>query len=114
MSGFCHYIYCLQEESTHFGLRASTNLVWKYPHFLGTKNSYKKNHENSLIFFELNQTFIHNFLSQSCANVPIIYDAYIKNQLNYFSLIKNCFISFFLIFWYAPIPPSCGMPCCRH
>ena len=27
---------------------------------------------------------------------------------------KIWFYSFFLIFWYAPIPPSCWMPCYMH
>ena len=49
---YSHYIYCLQEESIHFGLQALTNFDQEVSkHFL-LKTSYKKNQQNSQIFFD--------------------------------------------------------------
>ena len=38
MSGCSHYMYCLQKESTHFGLSVMENFVLGYQDILGPKN----------------------------------------------------------------------------
>ena len=43
MFGYSYYIYCLQEESTHIGLRVSTNFDLEVSKHFKPKKSYKKN-----------------------------------------------------------------------
>ena len=43
MFQYSHYTYCLQEESTHFGLRVSTYFYLEVlPEFFGTKDHARK------------------------------------------------------------------------
>ena len=39
MFGYSHYIFCLQEESTHFGLTVLTNFGLEIQDILGPKNA---------------------------------------------------------------------------
>ena len=85
MFRFFQIIYCLQEESTNFK----------------TKD------------FELNQVFIYPKIFRY--SQIINYRRAIKVLLSFLNFIsKNLIYFYFLIFWHAPIPPSCWMPCCSH
>ena len=43
ISGYIHYVYCLHEESTHFGLKVLINFDLELSVQFGPKKSYKKN-----------------------------------------------------------------------
>ena len=43
MFGYFHHIYCLQEESTHFVLKALTNFVLEVLKHFDSKKPHKKN-----------------------------------------------------------------------
>ena len=60
MFGYFHHIYCLQEESTHFVLKALTNFVLEVL-ILIPKNNTRKINKFTMIF-EWYQVFIYNFL----------------------------------------------------
>ena len=63
-------MYCLKEESTHFGLEYQHILVWRYQHGLSLKNHTSK----VSIFhngFEPHQVSRHNFLYKNALIFPL-------------------------------------------
>ena len=60
MSGYLQSIYCLQEESRHFGLRALTNFVLGVSKHFGHKKSHRKNQQHSQTFLNYTKSsYIH-------------------------------------------------------
>ena len=81
-SQYSHNTYCLQKESTHFGLKTSKPFDLEVQHNLGLKNHARKIsdiHKN----FELYQVFMYNFLCQTVLTFPFyILFTYYPNYLH--------------------------------
>ena len=132
------HIYCLQEESTHFALRALTNFFLKVLKHFVSKNHSRKIDKFTKIF-ELYRLFILSFCSKMFRYLQIIYRRKVQkaflpplpfffffhhfppdfNILLFTNLIlifisKNWFYFFFIIFCQPPILLSCKIPCYRH
>ena len=64
MSRYCHYIYFLQAESAHFGLKVLTNFDLKV-------SGHSK----------LYQVFMHNFFVSKCLDILMLY-IFLTREMN--------------------------------
>ena len=119
MFGYSHFLYCLQEESIHFGLRVLKILVWRYKNILSPKNHTRKIDKIPNVFCIIGSLHMTQSVSTPSNRILLTYDKNIFTISHQFLLStnfinKNQFYSFFLIFWHTPIPSSCWMPYYRH
>ena len=78
ISGYIHYVYCLHEESTHFGLKVSINFDLELSVQFGPKK---------IIQEKLIKVFVHIFCSKIFRFLQIIYCRYVLKAFTFHQIL---------------------------